>query len=79
MDTIKYNLCPVCGYELCFTPWMGKSPADEMCPCCGIQFGYDDWSEGDLGLAVDCGGPSIVRVGPVGLAVRRSTWISGKG
>lgn len=48
MNPIERCLCPVCGYNLSFAPWVGKSPADEMCPCCGMQFGYDDWAEGDL-------------------------------
>lgn len=41
-------ICPVCGYELDFAPWMGASPADEICPSCGIQFGYDDAVGGDV-------------------------------
>ncbi len=36
-------LCPVCGYELEFTPWKGgdESP-DRHCDCCGLCFGLDD-------------------------------------
>lgn len=40
--------CPVCGYNLGFSPWNGSSPSDEICPSCGIQFGYDDSAGGDL-------------------------------
>jgi hypothetical protein len=40
-------ICPVCGYELDFAPWVGESSADEICPSCGIQFGYDDAASGD--------------------------------
>jgi len=47
MATVESNpRCPVCGYDLDFTPWKGESAADEMCPCCGIQFGYDDFAGG---------------------------------
>jgi hypothetical protein len=47
MHTVRTGLCPVCGYELGFPSWQGKSASDEICPCCYIQFGYDDWAEGD--------------------------------
>lgn len=36
------TLCPACGFDLGFSPWLDDSPSDEICPCCGIQFGYDD-------------------------------------
>jgi hypothetical protein len=42
------KLCPVCGFELWFEPWVGESAADEICPSCGIQFGYDDAGGGDV-------------------------------
>jgi hypothetical protein len=35
-------LCPVCGYQLDFYPWIGDSASHEICPCCFIEFGYDD-------------------------------------
>jgi hypothetical protein len=47
MDTEKSEHCPVCGYNLGFSPWEGPSASDEICPCCFIQFGYDDFTEGD--------------------------------
>jgi hypothetical protein len=39
--------CPVCGYDLGFTPWNGNSASDQICPCCAIQFGYTDSAGGD--------------------------------
>lgn len=39
------HLCPVCGYDLGFEPWQGKSASHEICPSCGIEFGYDDVPE----------------------------------
>ena len=39
------TLCPVCGYDLKFEPWKGKSASHEICPSCGIEFGYDDVPE----------------------------------
>jgi hypothetical protein len=47
MDPIMPNLCPVCGFDLGFPAWNGKSASDEICPCCYIQFGYDDLANGD--------------------------------
>jgi hypothetical protein len=47
MDTVTEGVCPVCGYNLGFPAWKGKSASDEICPCCYIQFGYDDWADGD--------------------------------
>jgi hypothetical protein len=44
---MNLHLCPVCGYDLWFAPWVGDSAADEICPSCGIQFGYDDAAGGD--------------------------------
>jgi len=45
MYTVKPGYCPVCGYNLGYSPWEGDSSSDEICPCCYIQFGYDDWVE----------------------------------
>lgn len=39
------TLCPVCGYDLGFEPWVEDSASDEYCPSCGIQFGYHDVTE----------------------------------
>lgn len=39
---IRSTICPVCGYDLGFAPWVDDSASDEICPSCGIQFGYDD-------------------------------------
>ena len=51
MKTIDSNyICPACGYELDFAPWIKDSAADELCPCCGIQFGYDDFAGGNPDL-----------------------------
>ena len=47
---MKNTFCPVCGYELGFTPWDEDHPSDEICPCCGVQFGYDDFVKGDSEL-----------------------------
>jgi hypothetical protein len=46
MSSARPDVCPVCGYELGFSPWVGDSPSDEICPSCGIQFGYDDAAGG---------------------------------
>jgi hypothetical protein len=43
-------LCPVCGYELDFAPWLNDIASLEICPCCGLQFGYDDMVGGNLAL-----------------------------
>lgn len=48
MDSLSNHNCPVCGYDLGFSPWVSDSASDEICPCCGIQFGYDDAAGGDL-------------------------------
>ena len=48
MSLSRQDLCPVCGYELGFAPWVDLSPSDEICPSCGIQFGYDDVAGGSL-------------------------------
>jgi hypothetical protein len=42
----KNTMCPVCGYELEFTPWCDDSASHEYCPACGIQFGFHDVPEG---------------------------------
>lgn len=49
MGSIKNEgrYCPVCGYELESSPWVGDSASYEICPCCGIQFGYDDAQYGE--------------------------------
>jgi hypothetical protein len=47
MSSVRHVVCPVCGYELGFIPWVDDSPSDEICPSCGIQFGYDDAAGGD--------------------------------
>jgi hypothetical protein len=45
MDAVKKStICPVCGYDLGFSPWDGDSPSDEICPSCGMQFGYYDFT-----------------------------------
>ncbi len=36
------QLCPVCGFDLSFTPWSIGIEAERPCPCCGIHFGHDD-------------------------------------
>lgn len=41
------TLCPACGFDLGFPPWLGTSPSHEICPSCGIQFGYTDHAAGD--------------------------------
>jgi hypothetical protein len=38
----RRSLCPVCGYELDFTPWYVGTQREMPCPCCGIHFGQDD-------------------------------------
>ena len=38
------QLCPVCGYQLKFTPW-AEQDKERHCPCCGIHFGDDDAEE----------------------------------
>jgi hypothetical protein len=43
-EIFSRQMCPVCGFQLDFVPWMGLSASHEICPCCGIQFGYDDAS-----------------------------------
>ena len=48
MESLRRNLCPICGYDLGFPPWDGESPSDEICPCCSIQFGYNDAAGGDV-------------------------------
>ena len=47
MGTVIQGLCPVCGYNLGFQAWKGKSASDEICLFCFIQFGYDDWTDGN--------------------------------
>ena len=42
---ISEKLCPVCGYELGFTPWESGVQSEAICPCCGIHFGSDDQVE----------------------------------
>jgi hypothetical protein len=44
----RTHVCPVCGFDLGFRPWVAESASDEICPCCGIQFGYSDAAGGDL-------------------------------
>ena len=37
------SLCPVCGFELDFTPWEGgQQTSEKLCHSCGICFGLDD-------------------------------------
>lgn len=42
------KICPACGFELDYYPWVEESPSDEICPSCGIQFGYTDFAGGDV-------------------------------
>jgi hypothetical protein len=48
MDSIRPFICPVCGYDLGFEPWVGDSASHEICPSCGIEYGYDDFTGGDI-------------------------------
>src|SRR5260370_37205561 len=42
------SICPACGFQLDFKPWVGEAGSHEICPSCGIHFGYDDCGGGDL-------------------------------
>ena len=44
-------VCPVCGYELDFVPWIGTDASHRTCPSCGTRFGFHDMlSRGDQTL-----------------------------
>jgi len=47
------SICPVCGFQLDFQPWVGDAASHEICPSCGIHFGYDDFAAGDLSRRVE--------------------------
>lgn len=45
----RRTLCPACGYDLGFEPWIWDSSSHGVCPSCHIEYGYDDVLDGEPG------------------------------